>query len=239
MGYVIHIICNKIALLLLDLSFCLFIFIYTHQHSHHSHHSYQYITFSGTEHYYRTKFADQFPGSIVDVQVGFMGGDVVNPSYRQVCESNTNHVEVAQVIFDNTKADYSDLIRFAFALHDPTTINRQGGDTGIQYQSAIFVTTPEQEQKATAIKKILQNQLDSNTIQFKSPNFTWEGKTITTAIRPQATFYPAHQEHQQYLIKNPNGYCNHKIRCNWTSAPFPTTAEVNAAAAAAAAATQL
>jgi len=78
----------------------------------------------GTEKFFRVDFQKLKPDSIIDVQVGFMGGDVVNPTYRQVCEGDTNHVEVAQITYDTSKATYEDLVKFFFSMHDASTINR-------------------------------------------------------------------------------------------------------------------
>lgn len=160
----------------------------------------------GTEHYFRKKFGD----AITDVKVGFMGGKVVDPSYAMVCTGQTGHVEVAQVIFDPTLVSFKDLVKFAFTVHDPTTMNRQGGDKGTQYASVIFYDNDQQKKDAEEIKAALQRALDGKLI---APKF--EESTVTTQLRPMAQFYSAHDEHQMYLIKNPTGYCNHRIRFAW------------------------
>lgn len=182
----------------------------------------------GTEHYLKSPkyFQKHFPGAIIDIQVGFMGGDVVNPTYRQVCDGKTNHVEVANIVFDNTKCDLLDLLQYSFALHDPTTMNRQGGDTGTQYASAIFVQNADQQKKAELVKNAVQKAIDDGkTAGFKRGKY--EGTTVTTAIRPYSTFYPAHAEHQQYLENNPDGYCNHFLRYQpFDGEVFQSTAEM-------------
>jgi peptide-methionine (S)-S-oxide reductase len=126
---------------------------------------------------------------------GYAGGTVVDPTYRAVCSGTTGHAEVIQVTFDPTKIGYRPLLEIFFAMHDPTTLNRQGADAGTQYRSVIFTHSPEQE--ATA--KTLIAELDGQKI--------WD-RPIVTEVTPAPTFYPAEEYHQGYYRSNPHeGYC--------------------------------
>ena len=126
---------------------------------------------------------------------GYAGGTVVDPTYRAVCSGTTGHAEVIQVTFDPAKIGYRPLLEIFFAMHDPTTLNRQGADAGTQYRSVIFTHSPEQE--ATA--KTLIAELDGQKI--------WD-RPIVTQVTPAPTFYPAEEYHQGYYRSNPHeGYC--------------------------------
>mmetsp|Transcript_39777 Transcript_39777/g.119593 ORF Transcript_39777/g.119593 Transcript_39777/m.119593 type:complete len:148 (-) Transcript_39777:446-889(-) len=130
-----------------------------------------------------------------------------NPSYGQVCSGETGHVEVLDVTLNDPAEHLQPLLQFFYSFHDPTTMNRQGNDAGTQYASAIFTSDEEQERIARAVTDGLQNSLHSG---FTPGGYF--GNMIATAIVPYTEFYPAHEEHQEYLAKNPNGYCNHYIR---------------------------
>ena len=130
------------------------------------------------------------------VESGYAGGQVENPTYRAVCNGNTGHAEVVQVHFDPGIVSYRDLLNVFFAIHDPTTLNRQGGDVGTQYRSAIYTSTEAQYAAAEASKRAYQDALTKA-----------HRATITTEIREAPEFYYAEEYHQQYLAKNPNGYC--------------------------------
>ena len=116
---------------------------------------------------------------------GFSGGSVENPSYRDVCNGTTGHAEVVQVTFDPSRLPYRDLLEIFFAFHDPTTLNRQGPDSGTQYRSAIFFHSPEQERTARG----LIAELDTAGI--------W-GAPIVTEVAPFTAFYPGPDNHQGY-----------------------------------------
>lgn len=133
---------------------------------------------------------------VIDVESGYMGGQVDHPSYQQVCSGTTGHAEVIQVKYDKTKISYSDLLDIFWQAHDPTTFNRQGHDVGPQYRSVIFYHTPEQKQLAEASKK----RLDSEGI-LAGP--------IVTEITEASTFWKADDGHQNYyrLNKDKNPYC--------------------------------
>jgi len=162
----------------------------------------------GTEKYIKLDFQKKFPGSIKSASVGFMSPEEdhpENPSYRQVCTGSTGHVEVLHVELNDPEAHFEDLIKFFFLFHDPTTMNRQGNDTGTQYASAIFVSDENQKDICQKVMNDLQNYINEK----KSP---YNGKTVVTQIHDARKFYPAEEYHQEYLMKNPNGYCNHRMR---------------------------
>jgi peptide-methionine (S)-S-oxide reductase len=126
---------------------------------------------------------------------GYMGGQMEQPTYKQVCGGDTGHAEVVQVRFDPDVISFSDLLKAFFALHDPTTLNRQGNDVGSQYRSAIFCHSPEQEAGARAMIA----QFDAEHV-FTAP--------IVTQVVPATPFWPAEDYHQGYAEQNPNQpYC--------------------------------
>lgn len=132
---------------------------------------------------------------VVSVMPGYSGGTVPNPTYEQVSTGTTGHAEVTRVKYDPSQVFFRDLLTVFFATHDPTTLNRQGGDVGTQYRSAIFYTTSEQKDEAEKFIK------DS---EASDPG----GKPIVTEIIPFDTFYEAEDYHRQYFKHHPNaGYC--------------------------------
>jgi peptide-methionine (S)-S-oxide reductase len=137
----------------------------------------------------------QIPG-VVTTAVGYAGGHTPNATYEEVCSGRTGHTEVIRVIYDPNKVAYQTLLKAFWESHDPTQGMRQGGDVGTQYRSAIYTTTDAQQQAAEASKRAYQEAL---TKAHRS--------TITTEIRDAPEFYYAEEYHQQYLAKNPNGYC--------------------------------
>ena len=134
------------------------------------------------------------PG-VTDTAVGYLGGSVENPTYENVCTGRTGHAEVVQLEFDPTKISYPDLLEIFWSNHDPTTMNRQGPDTGSQYRSAIFFHTPEQ--KAIAVES--KRAADAGG-RFRDP--------VVTEITPASTFYRAEDYHQRYLEKRGLGSCH-------------------------------
>lgn len=135
----------------------------------------------------------QFKG-VSDVEVGYMGGAVANPSYEQVCDGNTGHVEVARVIFDEGVVPAEVILDMFFTLHDPTQLNRQGNDVGTQYRSAMFYENDEQ--------RVMFEAARDRAIDL------W-GPAIVTEIVPVETFWMGEEYHQDFFAKNPNqGYCN-------------------------------
>mgnify|MGYP001601136276 CR=1 FL=1 len=127
------------------------------------------------------------PG-VTATAVGYEGGQVQQPTYKQVCTDRTGHAEVVQLEFDPAKVTFEKLVRIFFEMHDPTTLNRQGPDYGSQYRSAIFYHSPEQKDVAEKIKAEL------NQSKFKND--------IVTLIVPTATFWPAEEYHQKYAEKH-------------------------------------
>jgi len=130
---------------------------------------------------------------------GYGGGFVENPTYEQVCDKNTGHVELARIVFDPSKISYDELLEVFWKTHDPTTRDRQGNDVGPQYRSVIYYHTDEQKQKAFHYK----DKLDKSG--------AWD-KPIVTDIEPFKNFYPAENYHQNYYNDNQNqGYCRFVI----------------------------
>ena len=137
----------------------------------------------------------QVPGVWVTA-VGNAGGFSPNPSYEEVCSGLTGHAESVLVVFDPAKVNYEQLLKVFFEAHDPTQGMRQGNDVGSQYRSAIYWTTPAQRDQALAAKSAYEAALQA---QGYGP--------ITTEMAEAGTFYFAESYHQQYLARNPNGYC--------------------------------
>ena len=137
----------------------------------------------------------QQPG-VFATAVGYAAGDTLNPTYRQVWSGTTNHAEVVLVVFDPAKVRYEELLKVFWDNHDPTQGNRQGNDVGSQYRSGIYAASEEQIKAAEASRDVFQQKLTAAGF-----------KKITTEIIPAPEFYYAEDYHQQYLAKNPGGYC--------------------------------
>ncbi|MCC2593574.1 peptide-methionine (S)-S-oxide reductase MsrA [Tessaracoccus sp. OS52] len=133
---------------------------------------------------------------VVNTAVGFMGGYTPNPTYAESCTGSTGHTETVRVVFDPARVSYEDLLRIFWEAHDPTQLNRQGNDIGTQYRSAIFPVDDEQLRAAERSREEFQERLHEAGYG-----------DITTEITPGQEFYYAEVEHQQYLHKNPGGYC--------------------------------
>jgi peptide-methionine (S)-S-oxide reductase len=133
---------------------------------------------------------------VYSTAVGYTGGATPNPTYREVCTGMTGHNEVVLVVFDPAVIGYDELLKAFWESHDPTQGMRQGNDVGTQYRSGIYVANPEQQQAAERSRDAFQQQL---TVAGYG--------TITTEIVPAPEFYYAEDYHQQYLAKNPDGYC--------------------------------
>ena len=154
----------------------------------------------GTGCFWCTEAIFQQLEGVIKVMSGYSGGHVVNPTYEQVCNKTTGHAECLNIEYDKTKISFDELLEVFWKSHDPTTLNRQGNDSGPQYRSAIFYHNEEQKQKAEKYKAEL-NETDI----FKDP--------IVTEIEPFTIFYPAENYHQNYY--NNNGaqhYCSYVIR---------------------------
>jgi peptide-methionine (S)-S-oxide reductase len=137
----------------------------------------------------------QTPG-VVSTSVGYAGGFTPNPTYEEVCSGLAGHAEVVRVVFDPKRVSYDELLRVFWESHDPTQGMRQGNDVGTQYRSAIYVYGDDQRRKAEASREAYQQALAQ----------AGHG-AITTEIAQAPEFYYAEEYHQQYLAKNPNGYC--------------------------------
>jgi peptide-methionine (S)-S-oxide reductase len=149
----------------------------------------------------------QLPG-VWSTSAGYAGGITPNPTYDEVCSGRTGHTEAVRIVFDPSIVPYADLVKKFYEIHDPTQGMRQGNDVGTQYRSAIYFTTPEQEETARELTEIYGAELKRRRLG-----------EITTEIKPAPTYYYAEDVHQQYLAKNPYGY-----RCHAnTGVRFPET----------------
>lgn len=145
--------------------------------------------FWGVEELYRTL------EGVYSTDVGYIGGNTKNPSYKQVCSENTNHAEAVEVVYDPAQVTYEELISIFWNNHNPTTLNRQGPDVGTQYRSVVFYHSKEQQQIAQKTKEELDNSK-----QYSQP--------VVTEIIPAVTFYRAEEYHQEYLFKRGKGSCH-------------------------------
>ena len=154
---------------------------------------------------------DELKG-VADVVSGYMGGQGANPTYEEICTGRTGHAEVIQLKFDPAIISLREILDVFFAVHNPTTLNRQGNDSGTQYRSAIFYHTPEQQQIAGQV------------ILSVGGGKVWDGPIVTEVV-PAVVFYPAEEYHQEFFKRNPHqGYCMavvspklSKFRNNFTS----------------------
>lgn len=141
----------------------------------------------------------QMPG-VVATSVGYMGGTQQNPTYEDVCTGSTGHAEMVKVSFDESKISYQRLLEEFWTMHDPTSLNRQGGDIGTQYRSVIYTTTPAQYVTAVSSRDVYQGVLSENNLD----------EIATEIISAEGVeYFPAEEYHQRYLEKNPNGYDCH------------------------------
>ena len=145
--------------------------------------------FWGTEEYFR-----RLPG-VVSTEVGYSGGTTANPTYQEVCTGKTGHAESLKLEFDPTKIRYEVLLRHFFRMHDPTQLNRQGADIGTQYRSVVFYSS--EAQRSAALSLIAELEASG---KYRKP--------IATLLVAAMPFYPAEGYHQDYLRKNPGGYCH-------------------------------
>jgi peptide-methionine (S)-S-oxide reductase len=157
----------------------------------------------------------QAPG-VYTTAVGYAGGSTPNPTYEEVCSGMTGHTEAVRVVFDPKQTSYMEMLRLFWENHDPTQGMRQGNDVGTQYRSAIHVHSPEQRRLAEASRDAYQKMLTAGGY----------GR-ITTEIRDAPPFYYAEDYHQQYLAKNPGGYCG--LGTTGVACPVDLQAEAGAA----------
>jgi peptide-methionine (S)-S-oxide reductase len=137
---------------------------------------------------------------VTQTSVGYMGGSKSDPTYQEVCTGKTNHAEIVEVIYDSSIISYEKLLAEFWVMHDPTSLNQQGGDIGTQYRSAIYTTSAGQLNQALSSREIYQKELSNNGMD-----------KIVTEILPATgiTYWLAEEYHQKYLVKNPNGYDCH------------------------------
>ena len=132
---------------------------------------------------------------ILDVESGYSNGRAERPTYEQVCTGGTGHAEVVKLTYDPAQISVRQILEIFFVVHDPTTLNRQGNDSGTQYRSGIYYTTPEQK----AVAEEIIGQMNDDKL-FRDP--------IVTEVQPLANYWPAEDYHQDFFEKNPNqGYC--------------------------------
>jgi len=148
---------------------------------------------------------------VIDTSVGYMGGSTSNPSYEAVCTGRTGHAEMVKVDFDPNLLSYQRLLEEFWTMHDPTSLNAQGGDIGTQYRSAIYTTSQDQMTEALASRDLYQRALSDSGI----------GEIVSEILDSSGvTYYVAEEYHQKYLEKNPNGYDCHSS----TGIAFPKLA---------------
>ena len=136
---------------------------------------------------------------VVDVQSGYANGHLPRPSYEQVCSGSTGHNEVVRLVYDPAQVSVRQLLEIFFAIHDPTTLDRQGNDVGTQYRSGIYTTTPGQAEVARA----LMAELEASGVY---------GAPIVTEVQPLAAYWPAEDYHQDYFEHHPQqGYCAYVV----------------------------
>lgn len=145
--------------------------------------------FWGMEDLFRTR-----PG-IIDTEVGYIGGENDNPTYKY----HPGHAEGIQIVYNSNETDFREILDYFFRIHNPTTVDQQGNDRGSSYRSAIFIQN--EAEKATALE----------VIDLVNSSGRW-GADIVTTLEPYSTFWPAEPEHQDYLVRNPNGYTCHSER---------------------------
>lgn len=142
------------------------------------------------------------PG-VLRTRVGYTGGALLNPTYKDVKTGTTGHAEAIEIVYDPDRVSFTRLLHWFFQIHDPTTRGRQGNDIGSQYRSAIFFTTDAQRETASAV------------IAAVNASDRWPGPVVTEIV-PAQTFWDAEEFHQDYLVKYPEGYTCHFARPDWT-----------------------
>ena len=137
------------------------------------------------------KYFDQFDG-VISTEVGYANGSEKAPSYEEVCQSS-GHAETVKIVYDETKITLTELLKYYFLVIDPTSVNKQGNDIGIQYRTGIYYTTEDQLQEAQKVYQAEEQKI---------------GEKLKVELEPIHNFYTAEQYHQKYLEKNPSGYCH-------------------------------
>lgn len=165
----------------------------------------------GTEHLFVNKFQKQFGNCLLGYAVGFMspiGTDepVKNPTYNDVCGKDTSYVEVLRLRYDTTMISYEQLVRFFFTIHDSTL------DKRAQYSSVVFFHSKEQQYTAMQVRNQVQELINEEVLK------SFKHSEIRTSVTRAKKFYPAHLKHQEFMEKNPNAFCSHRIMFNWDKA---------------------
>ncbi|KAF9529934.1 peptide methionine sulfoxide reductase [Crepidotus variabilis] len=160
--------------------------------------------FWGVEHIFLKHYPPAQNKGILSTRVGYTGGEAADPTYRVVCGGTTNHAEALRIEFDPAKVTYAELVEFFYRTHDPTTVNRQGGDTGSQYRSAIFTHSEDQMSAAERV-----------TEEVQAKHFTPKGQKIVTEIVSAGKWWDAEDYHQHYLFQNPDGYQCPTHKLHW------------------------
>ena len=137
------------------------------------------------------KYFDQFDG-VISTEVGYANGPEKAPSYEEVCQSS-GHAETVKIVYDETKITLTELLKYYFLVVDPTSVNKQGNNIGIQYRTGIYYTTEDQLQEAQKVYQAEEQKI---------------GEKLKVELEPIHNFYTAEQYHQKYLEKNPSGYCH-------------------------------
>jgi peptide-methionine (S)-S-oxide reductase len=151
---------------------------------------------------------------VIETSVGYMGGNRPHPTYEQVCTGVTGHAEIVKVVFDSSKVSFQRLLEEFWVMHDPTSLNQQGGDIGTQYRSAIYTTDDSQQNTALASRDEYQTALSAAGLD----------RICTEILSAEGVeYYPAEEYHQKYLQKNPNGYDCHSS----TGVAYPASAVIN------------
>ncbi len=141
------------------------------------------------------------PG-VISTRVGYAGGEIENPTYRDICTGRSGHAEAIEIVFDPARLTYRRLLEFFFQIHDPSTLDRQGNDRGTQYRSAIFYADQRQKETAEAV------------IRAVDASGRWPGRVVTE-VAPARAFWEAEPVHQDYLQRIPHGYTCHYVRPDW------------------------
>ncbi|KAF7332771.1 Peptide methionine sulfoxide reductase [Mycena kentingensis (nom. inval.)] len=166
--------------------------------------------FWGTEHIFLKHYPISASKGILKTAVGYTGGkeSSQNPSYKEVCSGATQHAEAVRIEFDPATVEYAELVEFFYRTHDPTTVNRQGGDVGTQYRSAIFTTTPEQAEVAQRVTDEVQAKHFTTKVGARD-------SPLASPLDPRGPWWDAEDYHQLYLFKNPSGYQCPTHRLHW------------------------
>lgn len=170
--------------------------------------------FGATEKFFRKDFQDYFARCILGVTVGYTGGIMENPTYRDILTYDTQHIMVAQITFDPKKTSFGALCRFFFTFHDPTVPGRMEWELASHYNSAIFYHSEEQKKEAEKVIAELNDMLEKDEVEFQNGGRFDETKVVTE-VRPATTFYEGERTYQNYYSRKPWYECEQFIRFKW------------------------